>query len=162
MSHRQKNSRTFLLLAGILLLLHNSAFAQHSHGRRNTIEISYQTVPQHDEVLVEAPDHLILRFGEYVRLAKLTLKAEDRDFVDIGFTYDPDADRVFIQPMPKLAPASYYTAEWAAINADNIMVYGFFCFSFGPGAVVPTTIIPVDDSRHIMVPDYRLLQGNPL
>jgi methionine-rich copper-binding protein CopC len=151
----------FLFLAFMMLLVfQQSAYAQHFHGRRNTVELSHETVPRHDEVLVDAPENLILRFGEYVRLVKLTLKAEDVDTVDVHFSYRPQANRVFIQEIPELAPATYYTAEWAAINADNIMVYGFFCFSFGPDAVVPTTVIPVDDSRHIMVPDYRLPQGD--
>ncbi len=152
--------KILLLSVMLLLMFQQGAYAQHSHGRRNTVELSHETVPQHDEVLVNAPENLILRFGEYVRLVKLTLKAEDVDTVDVSFQYRPDANRVFIQEIPELAPATYYTAEWAAINADNIMVYGFFCFSFGPDAVVPTTVIPVDNSRHIMVPDYRLPQGD--
>ncbi len=156
--HRKLLILTFLLLA---LLGSELAQAQHSHGRRNTVELSYESMPVHDAVLGTAPENLILRFGEYVRLVKLTLKAEDRDVVDLGFQYRPDASRVFIQDVPALAPATYYTAEWAAINMDNVMVSGFFCFSFGPGAVVPTSVIPVDDMRHIMVPDYRLLQGSP-
>ncbi len=158
---RVLHSSPVVRAAVILLLLCESAYAQHSHGRRNTIEIPHDTVPQHDEVLPDAPDNLILRFGEYVRLVKLTLKAEDKDTIDVGFSYNPDVNRVFIQNIPDLPPATYYTAEWAAVNQDNIMVFGFFCFSFGPDAVVPTTVIPVDDSIHIMVPDYRLLQGNP-
>jgi len=74
-------------------------------------------------------------------LAKLTLKAEDIKPIDIGFKFDTRNNRAFTQLLPELEPAAYYTAEWAAISADNKMYYGFFCFSFGPDAVVPTTII---------------------
>lgn len=116
--------------------------AQHSHGgRRNTVDFEHETVPAHDEILKRAPEHLILRFSEYVRLVKLTLKAEDLEPINVDFKFTPLANRVFIQEVPKLAKADYYTAEWAALNADNIMIYGYFCFSFGPGAVTPTTII---------------------
>jgi len=115
--------------------------AQHSHGRRNTIAFDYESVPAHDEVLTEAPTDLILRFSEYVRLVKLTLTAEDRVNVPIPFVYDVTASRVFIQEIPQLQDADYYTAEWSALNADNVLMFGYFCFSFGPDARVPTSII---------------------
>lgn len=129
------------LLAIFFLFLSQSVYAQHSHGRRNTIEIEHETIPVHDQILEEAPKDLIIRFNEYLRLIKLTLKVGDREMIDIGFQFSPVASRVFIQSLPELADAEYYTAEWAALNADNIMVYGFFCFSFGPDAQAPTSII---------------------
>lgn len=136
-----------LAFVTLLLLLHTeSVLAQHNHGRRNVVEIEYDTVPQHDEVLPEAPDDLLLRFNDYVRLIKLTLKKNDMEPLDIGFQFDPIGNRVFIQELPPLEEADYYTAEWAVLNAENIMVYGFFCFSFGPNAEIPTTII---DSRQL-------------
>lgn len=130
-----------LALTLISLLATESAYGQHNHGRRRVIEIDHDTVPLHDEILDKAPEYLIIRFNDYVRLAKLTLKAEDIKPIDIGFKFDIRNNRVFTQSLPELEPASYYTAEWAAISNDNKMYYGFFCFSFGPGAVVPTSII---------------------
>jgi len=132
---------SLLALIISVLLLSESAQAQHSHGRRNTIDIELQTVPYHDQVLERAPDYLILRFTDYMRLVKLTLKVEDMEMIDIGFQFTPISNRVFTQTIPDLGAADYYTAEWAALNADNVMVYGFFCFSFGPDAKVPTDII---------------------
>lgn len=129
------------LLTIFFFFLSQGVYAQHSHGRRNTIEVEHDTLPVHDQVLEVAPSDLIIRFNDYIRLIKLTLKVEDRQMIDIGFQFSPAASRVFIQDLPELAAAEYYTAEWAALNAENVMVYGFFCFSFGPGAKVPTSII---------------------
>lgn len=134
-------SRLRCLLVVIFLVLSQGVYAQHSHGRRNTIEIEHDTIPVHDQILEEAPKDLIIRFNDYLRLIKLTLKVEDRQMIDIGFQFSPAASRVFIQSLPELAEAEYYTAEWAALNANNVMVYGFFCFSFGPDAKIPTSII---------------------
>lgn len=135
------------LVTILIFFLSQCAYAQHSHGRRNTVDIEHETVPAHDQVLEVAPDYLIIRFNEYLRLIKLTLKAEDRQMIDVGFQFTNSASRVFIQDIPELAKADYYTAEWAALNNKNVMVYGFFCFSFGPDAKVPTTII---NSRQIL------------
>jgi len=134
-------SLNVVYIAMLLLLPLDSALAQHNHGRRNTVEIEYQSSPQHDEVLSEAPADLLLRFNDYVRLVKLTLKKNDMELVDIGFRFEPLGNRVFIQDLPALEEADYYTADWAVLNAENVMVYGFFCFSFGPDAKVPTAII---------------------
>lgn len=123
------------------LLFADNVLAQHSHGRRNTVDFEHETVPAHDQVLKLAPEHLIIRFSEYVRLAKLTLKVEDRETINIDFQFSLVANRVFTQELPELAKADYYTAEWAALNSDNILIYGYFCFSFGPGAIIPTTVI---------------------
>lgn len=123
------------------LIFSNDVLAQHSHGRRNTIDFEHETVPAHDQVLKQAPEHLIVRFSEYVRLAKLTLKVEDLEIINVDFQFSPVANRVFIQELPELEKADYYTAEWAALNSGNIIIYGYFCFSFGPGARIPTTII---------------------
>lgn len=129
------------LVMSLALMLCASAHAQHSHGRRNTIELQFDTVPAHDEILAQAPEDLMLRFNEYVRLVKLTLKANDITPIDIGFHFSLDYSKVFIQNLPPLEKADYYTAEWAALNADNVIVYGYFCFSFGPDARRPTSII---------------------
>src|SRR5690606_15808298 len=64
----------FSYIALLLLLPWDLSFAQHNHGRRNVLEISYETSPVHDEVLKVAPSDLMLRFNDYVQLVKLTLK----------------------------------------------------------------------------------------
>ncbi len=151
-SHNILNS----LLALIILVLCSDAIAQHSHGRRNTIELEYESNPTHDEVLKTSPEDILLRFNDYVRLVKLTLSAEDTLNVPIDFEFSNSYSKVFIQELPKLRQAAYYTVEWAALNPENIIVYGFFCFSFGPDARVPTTII---NARNF--PDNPIQRENP-
>jgi methionine-rich copper-binding protein CopC len=133
-------------LAGLLLvfLLNENVQAQHSHGRRNTVELELQTEPYDDQVLELAPEILILRFTEYVSLVKLTLKVEDMEPIDIGFQFSTAFSRVFIQMIPELESAKYYTAEWAALTSENVVAYGSFLFSFGSDAKKPSSII---DSR---------------
>lgn len=137
----------------LILCMSSPATAQHSHGRRNTVELEYESVPAHDAILEAAPRDVILRFNEYVQLVKLTLKAEDVRSVEINFQFSNNYSRVFIQSLPELDKAAYYTAEWAALNADNVIVYGFFCFSFGPEARRPTSVI---ESR--VFPDSPILR----
>jgi len=146
----------FSCIALLLLLPWDLAFAQHNHGRRNVLEISYETSPDHDEVLEVAPSDLMLRFNDYVQLVKLTLKKDDTRLTDIGFQFEPQANRVFIHELPPLEDAEFYTAEWAILNSDGIMVYGFFCFSFGPDAQVPTTIL---NARQL--PSTPVIGGQP-
>jgi len=136
----------FRLLAIVLflLLLGENVNAQHSHGRRNTVELELETEPYNDQVLELAPEFLMMRFTEYVSLVKLTLKVEDMRPIDIGFQFSPTFSRVFIQAIPALERAEFYTAEWAALTAENVVVYGSFLFSFGSDAKKPTSII---DSR---------------
>lgn len=138
MKYNLGNSTVFALL---LYCLSNQAVAQHSHGRRNTVELEYDSIPTHDEILVAAPNDMILRFNEYVRLVKLTLKAEDTRNITINFKFSNEYSKVFIQDLPALDRAEYYTAEWAALNANNVIVYGYFSFSFGPNAKRATSII---------------------
>ncbi len=134
-------TRLTVSLALLLAIGFETSQAQHSHGRKRVLEIEHDTLPMHDEVLEGQPEYLILRFNDYVRLAKFTLKADDVIPVDIGFKFDVKSSRVFTQILPELAPAAYYTAEWAAITEDNKIYTGHFCFSFGPGAVPPTQIL---------------------
>jgi len=127
------------LAIGVLLSL--PVQAQHAHGRRNIVELDIDTEPQHDEVTDVAPQYLILRFTEYVRVMKLTVKADGLRSIDIGFLFTPTPNRVFVQTLPELDFAEFYAVEWAALNAQNILVSGEFLFSFGPQALVPSAII---------------------
>lgn len=163
----QHTSRFSLIRSGAMVLvllfgLQHSVFAQHTlHMRRNTIDLPNESLPADDAVLRTSPDNLILRFGDYVRLVKLTLKATDENFretpINLGFSYNPDPNRVFITPVPELPKAQYFTADWAVLDTNNTIVYGTICFAVGPDAVTPSLIIPPEEA-HFMVPDYRLLE----
>lgn len=132
------------MLVALLSLscLASNAAAQHSHGRRNTAALEYESIPAHNAVLAHAPEDLVLRFSEYVRMMKFTLKANDTASIALDFKFSMDASRVFIQKLPALPPAAeFYTAEWAALNVDNVIVYGLLRFAVGVDAKNPQTII---------------------
>ncbi|MFM1895966.1 MAG: hypothetical protein RLZZ385_1040 [Pseudomonadota bacterium] len=99
-----------------------------------------ESVPRDDEVLVQAPEQIDLLFPQRVRLVKLALYNEKRDWVDIGFRYDPKGGTRFVWPVPSLTPAEYYTADWAILGDDQLLQRGSFSFSFGPGAEKPSEI----------------------
>lgn len=100
--------------------------------------IETETAPADDSVLLEAPDELQLEFPYNVRLVKLTLRNELRDWVDIDFRYDPTAQEKFQWSIPELTTATYYTADWAILATNDRLVRGSFSFSFGPGAEAPS------------------------
>lgn len=104
------------------------------------ISIETETVPLDDSILLEAPDQLQLEFPYDVRLVKLTLRNELRDWVDIDFRYDPTIQEKFLWPIPELATATYYTADWAILAANDRLIKGSFSFSFGPEAEAPSEI----------------------
>lgn len=155
--HRWPLSRVAMLISFLLLTI--PAAAQHSiHGPRYTGDLEANTVPVENAVLPAAPDHLILRFNSAVRLVKLTLYDAERNFININFRYDTRSDRVFIHPLPELSASDYYRAEWAVLDTDEQLVQGRFHFAFGSDARPPSDFIDEgEDGRHIMVPDYRLL-----
>lgn len=97
-----------------------------------------ETDPPDDAVLGLAPDLLNLTFPSAVRLVKLTLRNEQRDWVDISFRYSPFARASYEWDLPRLQPAVYYTADWAILAANDRLVKGSFSFSFGPDAERPS------------------------
>jgi copper resistance protein C len=97
-----------------------------------------ETVPLNDSVLLESPDHLQLIFPYDVRLVKLTLRNELRDWVDINFRYDPRAREEYLWNIPELEMATYYTADWAILAQNDFLIRGSFSFSFGPEAEAPS------------------------
>ena len=130
---------------GLGLLLANLSFAQplssavyRQAGDITAILAKTETSPLDDSVLVSAPSQLSLVFPQRVRLVKLTLRNELRDWVDISFRYDPLADDNFVWKLPNLLKASYYTADWAILAANEQLVRGSFSFSFGPDAEPPS------------------------
>ena len=104
------------------------------------ISIETETLPVDDSVLFEAPDELQLEFPYDVRLVKLTLRNELRDWVDIDFRYDPTIQKKFIWNIPELTAATYYTADWAILATNDRLIRGSFSFSFGPDAEAPSVI----------------------
>ncbi len=97
-----------------------------------------ETSPLNDVVLELAPESRGLEFPRLVRLVKLTLRNEQRDWVDIDFRYDPHAQESFKWALPALDKAIYYTADWAVLASNEQLVRGSFSFSFGPEAEPPS------------------------
>jgi methionine-rich copper-binding protein CopC len=149
------------VLTAILVLLwacSSSAYAQHSsHTYRYTGDVQVEHMPDHDEVLPTAPDNLLLRFTDHVRLLKLVVKTADEKVVNINFRYDPTPDRVFIWSLPELPASDWYTVDWGAVDRVNKMMSGQFVFAAGADAKQPSTIRVVEEIEHIVVPDYRLI-----
>lgn len=100
--------------------------------------IETETAPTDDSVLLAAPDELQLTFPYNVRLVKLTLRNELRDWVDIDFRYDPTPQENFQWKIPELSTATYYTADWAILATNDRLIRGSFSFSFGPEAEPPS------------------------
>jgi methionine-rich copper-binding protein CopC len=143
------NSYSFQILSIALLGLGlgHPAVAQPSQiglslqgGDITGISIETETAPADDSVLLEAPDQLQLEFAYDVRLVKLTLRNELRDWVDIDFRYDPTIQEKFQWNIPELTQATYYTADWAILATNDRLIRGSFSFSFGPEAQAPSVI----------------------
>lgn len=118
------------------------------------------STPADDAVLPVAPQSLQLHFPASVRLVKLALRDSDSGLTDIGFRYDPQSSQVYTQVLPVLGVADYYTVEWAVLDDSEQLVKGNFHFAFGPGARPPSYYLARrEQMRHIMVPDYRLLDS---
>lgn len=118
----------------LLALSWNAAQAEDSTGTAERPE----TAPPDDAVLERAPPRIGLEFPAAVRLVKLTLRNDRGDWVDIGFRYSPRPGRRFSQPVPALADAAHYTAEWAALSGGDRLARGSFSFAFGGGARKPS------------------------
>jgi methionine-rich copper-binding protein CopC len=132
------NSYSFQILSAALLGIGLGLWLQHEDI--TGISIETETAPADDSVLLEAPDQLQLEFPYDVRLVKLTLRNELRDWVDIDFRYDPTIQEKFQWNIPELTPATYYTADWAILATNDRLVRGSFSFSFGPEAQAPSVI----------------------
>lgn len=133
-----------LFLLGTSLLISSWSVAQHtlhSQAADSTgIVAKTETTPSDDAVLDSPPQQLSLLFPDQVRLVKLTLRNEKRDWVDISFRYRPRAASNFIWALPQLQQATYYTADWAVLAANERLVRGSFSFAFGPDAEPPSII----------------------
>ncbi len=97
-----------------------------------------ETLPSDDEVLLQAPTELNLKFPVQARLVKFTLRTDSRDWVDIQFRYNPQASTQYVMQLPSLVAASYYTADWAVLDSDDTLLRGSFSFAFGENAERPS------------------------
>ena len=160
--------------AVVLLLAASAASAQvnpASYPMRDEsgIAASTATTPADDAILDMAPGELSLLFPENVRLVKLTLRDENRAWVDINFRYSPRPRRDYVWKLPDLTPAVYYTADWAILSAREQLIHGSFSFAFGPGAQAPSLIREAEelflqqragtdpDTRYVAPPATRII-----
>ena len=137
--------RPSVFLACLLLLCSGPVIPQVSHSAAyqqaadsTGIAAQTKTSPADDSVLDEAPKSLDLEFPETVRLVKLTLRNDQRDWVDISFRYNPAVAKNYLWNLPGLASATYYTVDWAVLGGSEQLVRGSFSFAFGPDADVPS------------------------
>ncbi len=97
-----------------------------------------ETMPSDDEVLLKAPTELSLSFPEQARLVKFTLRTDSRDWVDIQFRYNPRAATQYVLQLPALIEATYYTADWAVLGRNDVLLRGSFSFAVGEDAERPS------------------------
>jgi len=154
-------SRSCLLMVFLFGSLFSSlVLAQHTmHSMPGSGSLKVVSMPDNDEVLGAAPKSIMLQFGSEVQLVKLAVKNPDegKEPIDIGFRYSPEMSMHFMQTLPTLAAANYYTVEWAAFDARHVLVKGVFYFSFGADAKPPSFYLnQIKQMEHIMSPDYRV------
>lgn len=136
---RRRLTRT--LVGTVLLLGLASASAQPGLPGLVTRMGTADSQPPDDAILEQPPQFLDLQFRGRVRLVKLALYTERREWIDIAFRYDPRPAQTFRWPVPPLGPAEYYTAYWAVLDDRQQLIRGMFSFSFGPSAEKPSTVM---------------------
>lgn len=117
------------------------------------------TMPDNNAVLNSAPESIMLHFEADVTLLKLALRdpSQGREPIDIGFRFRPVTGVHFVQPLPVLPIADYYSVEWAAFDTKRMLIKGVFYFSFGDDAQPPSSYRnQMEHSMEILSPDYRL------
>ena len=156
--------RPSVFLACLLLLCSGPVIPQVSHSAAyqqaadsTGIAAQTKTSPADDSVLDEAPKSLDLEFPETVRLVKLTLRNDQRDWVDISFRYNPAVGKIYVWDLPDLHGATYYTVDWAVLGDSEQLQRGSFSFSFGIGAEAPSA---TREAAAILL-DIRTGDGDP-
>jgi methionine-rich copper-binding protein CopC len=133
-----------IILPAVFLFCSSVSVAQHALHLQAADSTGFaaktETSPLDDSVLDVAPVQLSLLFPSQVRLVKLTLRNEQRDWVDISFRYRASMLVNFSWQLPDLQDATYYTVDWAVLAANERLVKGSFSFAFGPGAEPPSVI----------------------
>lgn len=154
-------SRLFASLWALtLILMSQVSLAQHNmHNMAGNDTPDVISMPADDEVLPKSPSSIMLQFKSNVMLVKLAVKnlSSSKEPVDIGFRFSPDRRNHFTQTLPELAPADYYSVEWAVFDEKHALIKGVFHFSFGKDAQPPSFYRnQLKPMQHIMSPDYRL------
>ena len=129
----------FAAFACLTIQLPNHAVAQHSHG----VLTPGVTFPTDDSVLDESPQMIMMSFRVDVTLLKLALYTAEGQWINIGFSYDPNrmADS-FAYPLGfELPDSEYYTARWSVTDGKRGLLNGEFKFSIGDEAIRPSEII---------------------
>lgn len=129
----------FAAFACLTIQLPNHAVAQHSHG----VLTPGVTFPTDDSVLDESPQMIMMSFRVDVTLLKLALYTAEGQWINIGFSYDPNrmADS-FAYPLGFELPYSeYYIARWSVTDGKRGLLNGEFKFSIGDEAIPPSEII---------------------
>ena len=129
----------FAALACLTIHLPNHAVAQHSHG----VLTPGVTFPTDDSVLDESPQMIMMSFRVDVTLLKLALYTAEGQWINIGFSYDPNrmADS-FAYPLGfELPDSEYYIARWSVTDGKRGLLNGEFKFSIGDEAIRPSEII---------------------
>lgn len=111
---------------------------QHQVADVTGIAAKTETSPADNTVLEQAPGQIDLLFPVDVRLVKLVLRNEQRDWVDIDFRYNPRSGQNFQWQLPLLRQAVYYTVDWAVLDHTERLVKGNFSFAFGADAKAPS------------------------
>jgi methionine-rich copper-binding protein CopC len=142
------------------LLFSSISMAQHEmHGMNTADSVLAMTMPENDEILATAPESMMLHFESDVLLVKLVLRdpRQAKNMIKIDFRYSPTPGVHFVQPLPVLKSADYYTAEWAVLDGGGKLIKGVFYFSFGDNARPASYYLnQMKHPDHIMPSDYRL------
>lgn len=157
------------LCAALLLSAHSLAQplttpVYRAVGSSNIILQQTETLPADDAVLSNAPNQIDLRFPLPVRLVKLTLRNQLRDWVDIEFRYNPRPAANYTWHLPELAEADYYIADWAILGDNDQLIRGSFSFAFGPEAKSPSVYRAAEEAllqQRYGDPDIRYVQPPP-
>jgi len=129
----------FAAFACLTIQQPNHAVAQHSHG----VLTPGVTFPTDDSVLDESPQMIMMSFRVDVTLLKLALYTAEGQWINIGFSYDPNrmADS-FAYPLGfELPDSEYYIARWSVTDGKRGLLNGEFKFSIGDEAIRPSEII---------------------
>ena len=144
-------------ITSLILLAGNTVLGQQARGPHypsaadvTGIVKETETTPGDDSVLASDPASLGLSFPRNVRLVKLTLRNEERDWVDINFRYNPRAEDDYSLDLPELGQAIYYTADWAILGVNDLLIRGSFSFAFGADAVQPSVIKEEEELQLMM------------
>lgn len=86
--------------------------------------------PASDEHLQSPPEHLVLTFGDPVRLMRINLTDGAGERVRLNFRPSREADTDYRIDLPTLGDG-HYDVEWRAVGDDGHTMTGGFSFHVG-------------------------------